>query len=96
MLSIKEIEKILKKLLKKYNADYALLFGSYARGEATAKSDIDVVIIGGKNFIPKNIFSLAEDLREESKKDADVFEIQEINKETSFYEAIMKEAIKIA
>ena len=28
-----EIEKSIKELLVRYNAEYALLFGSYARGE---------------------------------------------------------------
>ena len=34
-------------LLKKYHAEQAVLFGSYARQEATAQSDIDLVVIGG-------------------------------------------------
>ena len=32
MLTRKQIEQIVKYLLKRYDADYALLFGSYARG----------------------------------------------------------------
>ncbi len=39
-----------KSLLVRYNAEYALLFGSYARGEETPDSDIDVVVFGGKDF----------------------------------------------
>jgi len=96
VLSLEEIEKIIKELLKKYHADYALLFGSYARGEATPESDIDVVISGGDQFVPRNIFALAEELREITKRDADVFEMQEINKGTPFYQSLMKEGIKIA
>ena len=45
-----EIENTIKALLVRYNAEYALLFGSYARGEETPDSDIDVVVFGGKNF----------------------------------------------
>lgn len=95
-LALDEINSVVKELLKRYNAEYALLFGSYARGEATPESDIDIVIIVGKNFVPRNIFALAEDLREMTGRDADVFEIREVNTETPFYESVMKEGIRIA
>ena len=96
VLSMDEITDIVRLLLKKYYAEYALLFGSYARGEATPESDIDIIIVGGESFTPRNIFALAEDLRELSGRSADVFEIREINNDTPFYESVMKEAIKIA
>lgn len=57
VLTYREIETTIKILLKKYHAEYALLFGSYARGEATADSDVDVVIVGGAEFIPRDIFA---------------------------------------
>ena len=46
-LSYPELEATIRLLLKKYHAEYALLFGSYARGEATPNSDIDLVVVGG-------------------------------------------------
>lgn len=45
-----DIENTIRFLLARYNAEYALLFGSYARGEETPDSDIDVVVFGGKDF----------------------------------------------
>ena len=95
-LPLDEIKSILKELLKRYHAEYALLFGSYARGDATSDSDVDVIIVGGKNFIPRNIFALAEDLREMTGRDADVFEMREVNAGTPFYESVMREGIRIA
>ncbi len=44
IMTMKELESVIRALLHKYHAEYALLFGSYARGEATADSDIDVVV----------------------------------------------------
>ena len=91
-----DIENCIRFLLVRYHADYALLFGSYARGEETINSDIDVVVFGGTHFKKSNIFAFAEELREMLGKDADVFEISEVNKDTPFYENLMKEGIKIA
>ena len=71
-LSLSEVKAVVKELLKRYHAEYALLFGSYARGDATPDSDIDIIIVGGKDFVPRNIFALAEDLREMTGRDADV------------------------
>ena len=56
-----EIETAIRALLKKYHAEYALLFGSYARGEATANSDIDLVVVGGADFRARDIFAFGED-----------------------------------
>lgn len=96
ILTTDEIKAAILILLKKYHAEYALLFGSYARGEATSSSDIDVLVFGGEQFRPQNIFAFAEDLRESIHRDADVFEINEINKGTPFYENVMREGIRIA
>lgn len=90
------IENVIKSLLVRYNAEYALLFGSYARGEETPDSDIDVVVFGGDNFKKSNIFAFAEELREVLGKDADVFKISEVNNGTPFYDNLMKEGVKIA
>lgn len=90
-LSRTEIEQVIRELLHKYHAEYALLFGSYARGEATAASDIDVIVVGGANFRPRDIFAFGEELRQRTQKDVDAFEIREVNTGTPFYESIMRE-----
>lgn len=42
--SIKEIKLIVNNIMKEYGIKEAYLFGSYARGEATSNSDIDIMI----------------------------------------------------
>ena len=96
ILSREEIETVIKSLLRKYNAEYALLFGSYARGDADEKSDIDVIVYGGERFEKTDIFAFAEELFERTSKEVDVFEISEIRKGTEFYNSIMREGVKIA
>lgn len=96
MLQISELEQYIRVLLHRYSAEYALLFGSYARGEATAESDVDVIVIGGPRFKKMNIFAFAEDLRAMTGKAVDVFEISELDKGTPFYETVMSEGKRIA
>ena len=96
MLTMQKIEGSVSQLLKKYNADSALLFCSYARGEATSTSDLDIVVFGGENFKKTNIFSFAEDLSEQTGKQVDAFEISEIDPGTAFYDSVMREGIRIA
>ena len=91
-----DVEKTIKELLVRYNAEYALLFGSYARGEETEESDIDVLVFGGDNFKKSNIFAFAEELRQMTGKSVDAFEICEVDRSTPFYDNVIKEGIKIA
>lgn len=91
-----DVEKSIKELLVRYNAEYALLFGSYARGEETEESDIDVLVFGGENFKKSNIFAFAEELRQMTGKSVDAFEICEVDHSTPFYDSVIEEGIKIA
>ena len=91
-----EIIKIIKELLIRYHASCAVLFGSWARGEETEESDIDLIIIGGERFHPSDVLDLAEDLRILTGRNADVFEIREIDTDTDFYRTVMAEGEKIA
>lgn len=96
VLTRSELETAIRTLLKKYHAEYALLFGSYARGEATASSDIDLVVVGGVNFRARDIFSFGEELRQLTHKNVDAFELRELNVGTPFYETVMQEGVRIA
>ena len=96
VIATDELKTMILALLHKYHAEYALLFGSYARGEATADSDIDVVVFGGKDFRPADIFAFGEELRQLTGKDVDAFEIREVNVGTPFYNAVMEEGVRIA
>lgn len=95
-LTTNQIEVFIRDLLKKYNGEAALLFGSYARGDYTDQSDVDVIVYGGDNFRPIDILAFGEDLRDLTQKDADVFEIREVNKDTEFYRNVMKDGVLIS
>lgn len=96
VISTDELMTAILKLLEKYHADNALLFGSYARGEATPDSDIDLIVYGGERFYPADIFAFAEDLFELTEKRVDVYEIHEIDDTSLFYKEIMKDVVMVA
>ena len=48
MTTIQDIQQIVSQLAKEYGAERVYLFGSYARGEATEQSDIDLRIDKGE------------------------------------------------
>lgn len=96
VFTIKDIENLVQPIAEKYKVKAIYLFGSYARGEADESSDLDFLVYGGENFKLTRIFSLAEELREVMKKNVDVFEINEINEDSEFYNVIMRERLLIA
>lgn len=95
ILTLDEINALISKLVKKYKAEYAILFGSYARGEATEESDIDIIIVGGKNFSALDVLAFGEELRELTGKKVDAFELREVEKNTEFYQNILREGVRI-
>lgn len=96
IFTIQDIRALVKPIAQKYNVQEIYLFGSYARGEADEASDLDFLVFGGDNFKLTMIFSLAEELRSVLKKEVDVFEINEINQGSDFYNTIMKERLPVA
>ncbi len=87
---------VIGSLLKRYHAERAILFGSYARREADSGSDIDLVVIGGAGFEPTDVFCLADDLHRATGKAVDVYELREIDQDSEFFRTILREGVQIA
>ncbi len=96
ILSIDEIKAMLAPIAEKYRVEAILLFGSYAKGNADGQSDVDLIVFGGEAFHPTDIFAMAEDIRSALRKQADVYEIREINPGTPFYNTILQEGVYVA
>ena len=93
LLTIDQIKEICSRIFEEYNVDYCYLFGSYAKGKATEKSDVDLLVampINGLKF-----FGLVESLREELKKKVDVLDVAQLNNNTALVQEILKDGIKI-
>ncbi len=68
IFTLKDIESLIRPIVKKYRIKEIYLFGSYARGEANKDSDLDFLVLGGEDFKLTMIFAFAEELREVLKK----------------------------
>ena len=93
--SVNELSDILSPIIRKYNASKAFLFGSYARNEADKDSDVDVMVVGGHQFDPTDIFCIADELYRALQKQVDVYEEREIDHSSPFYSSIIQEGIEI-
>ncbi len=61
-LDLQKIAAALCALLPRYDVEEAYLFGSYARGEADADSDVDICIECGSTFTLFSLGGLSLDL----------------------------------
>lgn len=96
VVSLAQLEDELKRLVGKYHAQAAYLFGSYARSEAHPDSDLDVLIVGGPDFHAPDVFAIAEELHLRFQKPVDVYEIREIERESLFYGSVMRDRLRVA
>lgn len=92
--NIEDIKKIVKPIFDEYNVNHVLLFGSYARNEASLVSDIDLCIVDPKIRNIK-LFSLKGDLQKALSKDIDIFQISSIEIDSPIYKNIFSEGITI-
>lgn len=76
--TIEEIKKILKEILKDKPVYQVILFGSYAKKEATDKSDIDLIIDTNSQLKGFALLKLICEIEEKLQKDVDCFEKYEI------------------
>lgn len=72
MLSVQEIREKIFPVCQKYAISEAYLFGSYARGDATEESDVDLRIVVGKPFGMLTLNRLNEDFEVALQKNVDV------------------------
>ena len=92
-MSVDEIIEQVTDICKKNQVEHLSLFGSYAKGKATEKSDIDLLIstdISGIAF-----YDLVEALREELKKKVDVLNLEQLDNNNDLVKEILRDGIKI-
>ncbi|MBS3118570.1 nucleotidyltransferase family protein [Candidatus Woesearchaeota archaeon] len=91
--SLKKIERIILPILRKNTVSRAGIFGSFARGESTAKSDLDLLVTfkGKKSLL--DLIHLQIELEEVLKKKVDVLTYKSIH--PLLKERILNEEVNI-
>ena len=93
LLTLEQIKTICSEIFKDYDVEYCYLFGSYAKGKATEKSDVDLLVsmpVNGLKF-----FELIELLREKLKKKVDLLDVAQLNNNSALVQEILRDGIKI-
>ncbi|MBR3032949.1 MAG: nucleotidyltransferase domain-containing protein [Clostridiales bacterium] len=92
-LTIEQIREICGEVFKEYSVEYAYVFGSYAKGTATEKSDVDILISVPTDGL--KFFELVEVLREKLKKRVDLLDEGQLENNTALTHEILKYGVKI-
>ncbi len=93
LLTVEKIREICTPLFERYNVRYAYLFGSYAKGKATEKSDVDLLISMPLNGL--RFYEFVEVLRESLKKKVDLLDDTQLENNTALVKEILQDGIKI-
>ena len=93
LLSLNDIKDIVKQVLDKYEVNFCYLFGSYAKNNATEKSDIDLLI--DTNITGLDFYGLVEELRVTLCKKIDLLNLNQLINNTELLKEILKDGIKI-
>jgi len=95
MLSIEEIKSYVIPIIEKYPVEKVILYGSYARGDASETSDIDLVVDSRGRLRNRKIFALGGELLDVLPVRVDVYDILEIANPSAMYDNINKEGVVI-
>lgn len=93
ILSIQKIKDVCNDTFPAFDVEYCYLFGSYAKGNATENSDVDLLIstpVSGMRF-----YELVETVREGLKKNVDVLNLDQLKDNMDLINEILKDGIKI-
>jgi len=95
VLTIEDIKAYIIPVIQKYPIEKVILFGSYARGDASVTSDIDLIVDSNGRLRNRKIFALGGELLDILPVRVDVYDILEIAKSSQMYDSIQKEGVII-
>ena len=93
ILTIEQITKICKEILDAYQVEYCYLLGSYAKGKATERSDIDLLVSTETTGL--RFYEMAERLRVGLHKKVDLLDTKQLVNNEKLIHEVLKEGIRI-
>ena len=92
---VDEIRSALSSIFAAYLVYSATLFGSYARGDATEQSDVDIVIDSRGQLLNINFYGVLDEITKRLGKQVDLFELSEIHKPSPVLTNIQQEGVPL-
>lgn len=80
-------------IFSRYNVKFCYLFGSYAKGNATPVSDVDLLI--SVDLTGLKFYGLTEEIRTALQKKVDVLHINQLKDNIELINEILKDGVKI-
>ncbi len=90
---IAEIKRRLEPVFRQNGVKSAVLFGSYAKGEAEAGSDIDIMVDSGLRGL--DFVGLIEYVREALQKDVDLIDIHYVDRDSAIEKEVTHTGIAL-
>lgn len=91
--TIDDIKTVLYPIFSLYSIKKAILFGSYVKGLANQKSDVDLLLDSGLKGL--SFVGLIEDIRTALDKEVDVFDVAHIMPQSKISSEILKDGVTI-
>lgn len=91
--NIDQIKNRLLPVFTSYNINSAVLFGSYGKGIASEKSDIDLLV--DSNLRGLKFIGLLEEIKEAMNKDVDLFDVSHVEKNSEIDNEIRETGVLI-
>ena len=88
-----QIKETLEPVFRKYGVRSAILFGSYAKGSQTEKSDIDILVDSGLKGLA--FFGLLDAIVNTLGKDVDLLDVSQIKPDSKIVEETKRTGVQI-
>lgn len=95
MISTTDISTAVSRVLTQYDVSEAYLFGSFARGEQTPDSDIDLRLVCGNTMTFGTLYELSNELEKEVGRKVDIVTNPPEHMRPTFRKSIEQEEVRI-
>lgn len=95
MISFDYISSAVSRVLAQYDVSKALLFGSFARGEQTPDSDIDLRLVCGNTMTFGTLYELSHELERELGRKVDIVTNPPEHMRPAFRKSIEQEEVRV-
>ena len=91
--TVPELQTVLSPIFREHGVKKATLFGSYAKGAATSRSDVDLLVDSGRRGLA--FFGLLERVSEALETPVDLIDVTQIEKGSEIEREIQRSGVAL-